>query len=118
MKEIQKKHGLKRIGYEDIKKSNIYFNILNCRAFIRGNAFKNSLNINIKIQSIKLNVVENRFDSALIEDGFKIPPKVFYPLKSKYISRYYKCVFEESPYPEKTVLLLEVSKFHFVKTRI
>lgn len=44
----------------------------------------------ISLDTIKIAIVENKFDSALIDEGFKLPPNIFYSLKSKYINRYYK----------------------------
>lgn len=53
---------------------------------MRDQSFKNNINLFVTIESIKLNVVESEHDLSLIEEGFKLPPTVFYPLKSKHIS--------------------------------
>jgi hypothetical protein len=97
IKRMQKEQGLQRITYQAVRKSGVFINLQNCRAFMRETAFSNRLNIRINVLHIRLSVVESTFDVSLIEEGFKLPPSMFYSLKSKYISRYYKSIIEEPP---------------------
>lgn len=78
----------------------------NCREYIRGASFRNTTNVTVSIQSLKFNLVETKYDVSLIEEGFKLPPQVFYSLKSKYISRFYKSVIEEPSSGDKTVVMI------------
>lgn len=84
----------------------MYFNLENCREFIRSSSIKSTISLYIHINSINLSIVETKYDATFIEEGFKMTPNVFDSLKLKYISRLYKGAIEEPDLGEKPILFL------------
>ena len=44
---------------------------------------------------IKIDIVENKYDSAFLKEGFKVTPLQFNQVKEKYLRKYYKLMIEE-----------------------
>ena len=82
VKEFIKDNHLQTLTLSKIKTSKIYFNIENCRNYIKDKTTKSNLAITLMIERyVKINIVENKHDAAFLKEGFKVTPLHFNQVK-------------------------------------
>lgn len=68
VQEACSKLGLKKLTYDKIRKSSIFFNLKNCNEYIREFSNKANITITVNIDTrIRVNVFENKYDNNLIK---------------------------------------------------
>jgi hypothetical protein len=118
IQELCTKHGLKKVTYEKIRESRVYFNLSNCNEYIRDSSSKSSILVTVNVErSIRAELFESKYDKILLKEGFTLEPANFYALKNKYVSKFYKKMTEESIKWEKPLLTLELAKIQFFHSR-